>query len=321
MKKEMPVSTVSVLVSMLLVPWLFFGCSLFGNKAHLKDVDHTVYYTGKVTREAPGTGPVIVVLYSEEVGKQAAVLAYDVVPREGPYHLVAGEGSSSRKILAFEDANGNFIYNHGEKIGYLKTPLVNARKERTPKARAAIVIPASGGEAPGFPIDLSAKNVALAVKERKSRIGEEVTLGDSRFCDENGELGYVNPHAFLEDLGPSLYRLKGYNPELRPVILVHGVNGTPASLSDIASHIDKSRYQVWVYFWPTGMPINFSAWFFTQALEEMGVGWKFGQIDIIAHSMGGAHVPGGHEYEAAARGPVHHHLHAVERSRGRQNWG
>jgi len=285
MKKEMPVSTIKGPALLLLISLLLLACSVFDKKSYLKEVDHSVYYTGKVTREVPGIGPIIVALYAEQEPKQ--VLAYDVVPKEGAYHLVAGEGSSSRRILAFEDANGNFIYDHGEKIGYLKTPLVNARKERTPKARAAIVVPASGGEAPGFSIDLSVKNVALAVTERKSRIGAEVTLGDSRFCDENGELGYLNPHAFLEELGPSLYRLKGYNPELRPIILVHGIKGSPASLSDIASHIDKTRYQVWVYFWPTGMPINFSAWFLIQALEEMGVGWKFEHIDIIAHSMGG----------------------------------
>jgi pimeloyl-ACP methyl ester carboxylesterase len=286
MKKEMAVSIIRVFVLALSIPCVLFGCALFGNKAYLTD-EYSAYYTGRVLWDGPAEGPAIVVLYAEKDGKYT-VLAHDMVPVKGQYHLVAGDGPSSRKILAFEDANGNFVYDGNEKIGYLSTAPVNTRNERNPDAWVTIRIPASGGKAPPFPVDLSRGHLANAVNEKwSSRVGTVVSLGDSRFDSDNGVKGYSNPNEFLREFGPSLYMLEPYDSTRTPVLLVHGVKGTPWDLHAIDSSLDKKRFQVWVYFWPTGMPINFSAAFLEQSLQEMKEEHEFERIDIIAHSMGG----------------------------------
>jgi pimeloyl-ACP methyl ester carboxylesterase len=281
MKKEIPVTVFKSLVLVLLAVCLLSGCSW------LKDLvrdDPGFYYTGKVSRETPGSGPVIVVLYTERKG-QTIVLAHDLVPTQGAYHL-ATKDNSSHKILAFEDAGRDFVYDTGERIAYLDTPL-NSGPERDPKMWGNIVIPASGGTAPSFPIDLSEDSVAQGVDNGLSTVGDIVPLNDPRFEKENGLMGYFAPYVFLEEFGPSLYMLEPYSPGRRPVVLVHGAKSTPAVFRSIISSLDKTRYQAWVYFWPTGMPINFSAWSFEEALQEMQEMHGFDRVDLIAHSMGG----------------------------------
>ena len=281
MKKEMPVSTIRSLVLVMLAACLLPGCSLI--KQIFND-DQGVYYTGKVSRQTPGAGPVIVVLYAEQ-GGNATILAHDLVPTKGAYHLVTDD-DSSHKILAFEDANADFVYDKGERIAYLDTP-INAGKERDPKKWVDIVIPESGGKAPLFPIDLSEDSIAQGEDTTLSTVGDVVPLDDPRFDSKNGKMGYITPHLFLQEFGPALYMLEPYAQGRRPVVLVHGVDATPRVFSTIISGLDNKRYQVWVYFWPTGMPINYSAWSLEEALEEMKELFKFDRVDLIAHSMGG----------------------------------
>ena len=272
MRKDTPVSIPMSLVMILLVVCSVSGCSWLRNV--LRD-DPGSYYTGKVSRETPGSGPVIVVLYTEKNG-QAMVLSHDLVPgQQGQYHLATGD-TSAHKILAFEDTGCDLCYDPGERIAYLPAPL-NAGPQRNPDMWGNIVIPASGGSAPPFLIDLS----------HNGEVGEITSLDDPAFDRENGLTGYFLPYVFLEDYGPSLYMLEKYDPGRKPVILVHGAKSTPIVFRSIISNLDKTRYQAWVYFWPTGMRISFSAWSFEEALEEMRETYGFDKVDIITHSLGG----------------------------------
>jgi pimeloyl-ACP methyl ester carboxylesterase len=270
---------------LVMISPLLSSCSLLGLRPQLKEVDQLVYYTGQVAREKPGRGAIIVVLYAEQKGK-ADIIVYDVIPKEGTYHLIAGS-HPNHKILAFEDANGNFIYDAGERLGYLRRLPLNAGKERKPETRGDILVTANEKALPSFPLDLSHSSAAEAVQRRSSRVGGIIKIDDPLFDAEKGMSGFYKPYDFLWKLGPALYMLEPYDPQREPVILVHGAQGTPADFRFIAEHFDKKRFQIWVYFWPTGLPVDFSAWFFEQALEEMELRYGCKQLNIIAHSMGG----------------------------------
>ena len=286
MKRELPVPVIRILIVLLLTASILAGCSFFRKSPYFMD-EHSLYYTGHVFRDGPAEGPIIVVLYAEK-DKKYTVLSHDMVPTEGTYYLIAGDGPSDRGILAFEDANNNFIYDAGEKIAYLKRTPENARSGRDQGTWGDIRVPASGGKAPGFIIDLSRHPIAGAVNEKwSSRVGSVVSIDDSRFDSKNGVTGNKDPYTFLRKYGPALYMLEPYDPNRKVVLLVHGVKGTPADFKEIIPRLDRKRFQAWVYFWPTGMPINFSAGFLEMSLQEMKEDYEFKEMDIITHSMGG----------------------------------
>ena len=92
---------------------------------------------------------------------------------------------------------------------------------------------------------------------------------------------------FLREVGPGLFFLEPYDARRIPVIFVHGMDGSPRDWTTIIDHLDRTRLQPWVYYWPTGMSLRFSAWALDQSIEELRARHGFTRFYLIAHSMGG----------------------------------
>ncbi|MHC4959530.1 MAG: esterase/lipase family protein [Planctomycetota bacterium] len=100
----------------------------------------------------------------------------------------------------------------------------------------------------------------------------------------------LNPEKYLDAHG--LYPLQPYNPKKIPVVLVHGLKSTPRTwatmINDLASDPEIRRhYQVWLFGYPTGMPILWSAMKLREALAAAQEEHGFDEIVLIGHSMGG----------------------------------
>jgi len=258
------------------------GCSLIGLKPQLEETAAIAYYTGTVTRESPGKGPLIVVLRDT---RSSAVAFYDIVPRQGAYHLLAEPGSY--EVFAFEDANGNFAFEPDERFASLGAAPVNAHGNLDPAARGALVVGAGGDRSRVHAIDLSAQGLATVLTRRAARVGVTTTLDDPRFAPENVEAGVYRPMDFLRNTGPGLFFLEPYDPARIPVVFVHGMDGSPRDFATIIDHLDRSRLQPWVYFYPTGSSLSFSAWALDQELEELQSRLGVSRFYLVAHSMGG----------------------------------
>ena len=117
---------------------------------------------------------------------------------------------------------------------------------------------------------------------------------------------YRNVSGFKYMLNPDkmgdfqgLYMLAPYNPNKIPVVLVHGLMSTPVIWLEMLNTLLNSRtirenYQFWVYAYPTGDPIYYSAHKFRDALTDIknkydsgNKNQKFDNMVIIGHSMGG----------------------------------
>ncbi|WP_406694982.1 alpha/beta fold hydrolase [Singulisphaera sp. Ch08] len=96
-----------------------------------------------------------------------------------------------------------------------------------------------------------------------------------------------------------LYMLRPYEPGKIPVVLVHGLFSSPRAYVQTINELTNtpliaSRYQFWVFLYPTGMPIPASAaklrtWL-TRARETLDPGHTdpaFDQMVLVGHSMGG----------------------------------
>jgi uncharacterized alpha/beta hydrolase family protein len=258
------------------------GCSFLTLHRELNSLKSVVYYTGTVSETTKTDAPVIVVLYSEKDG-EAVPVKFDLIPKgEGVYHILAPGGNY--RLLAFQDVNRDFNYEVGEPIAFLEGELINAREDKGEKTSQQIVfgdsnsatVPAIFGE-----------QFAQLVQKITGRIGEVTTLEDSRFDDEMIDKGVYEPMEFYQQAGPRLYMLQAYDPKRMPVIFVHGMWGSPRSFRKMIAGLDQTRFQPWVFYWPTGMPVELSGWALDQDIEYLNYRYGFGHCDLVGYSMGG----------------------------------
>lgn len=91
----------------------------------------------------------------------------------------------------------------------------------------------------------------------------------------------------------TLRMLQPYDPSRIPVVFIHGLMSHPRMWRDVINDLMadptiSSRYQFWVYYYPTGWPIAYSAMRLREDLEKAmrSVGHSR-DIVLIGHSMGG----------------------------------
>jgi pimeloyl-ACP methyl ester carboxylesterase len=96
-----------------------------------------------------------------------------------------------------------------------------------------------------------------------------------------------------------LYLLEPYHPSKTPVVLVHGLASSPMAWRELTNAIFgrpelRDRYQVWHYFYPTGVPYLYAGRQFRDTLDRAfaeldpgGDDWASSDVVLIGHSMGG----------------------------------
>jgi pimeloyl-ACP methyl ester carboxylesterase len=121
------------------------------------------------------------------------------------------------------------------------------------------------------------------------------------FMESNGRKGLWQPLSFVKEKRGGVYLLEAYDQDKIPVLFVHGAGGTPQDWRYFISRLDRSKYQVWVYYYPTGLPIDLSAGWLHNFVADLHRQYGFRRLAIAAHSMGGLvarrFVQEEHEYQ------------------------
>ena len=113
------------------------------------------------------------------------------------------------------------------------------------------------------------------------------TLTNDIFKRQNSNLGLWNPIEFFQTVGGGLYLLDKYTKKKKIVLFVHGMNGTPRDFETIIKRLDKKKYLPIVYFYPTGMNLNFAVDGLKHSFDKFKELYPINNVIIIAHSMGG----------------------------------
>jgi pimeloyl-ACP methyl ester carboxylesterase len=100
-----------------------------------------------------------------------------------------------------------------------------------------------------------------------------------------------HPEAYADTA--RLFQLQQFDPTRTPVILVHGLQDTPASWAPMINSLRDDRwirehYQFWVFSYPSGYPYPYSALLLRRDLD--GIARAFPdrkRIVLVGHSMGG----------------------------------
>ena len=155
--------------------------------------------------------------------------------------------------------------------------------------------PARSGDAIGVILTLydPAKRKAALVAGTERPLAADFTAPFGYYPNPGdlGILGMLNPENYLEKEG--FFLVQPYDREKIPIVFVHGLMSVPQMWIPVMAAIEsdptlRGKFQFWVFAYPTGDPIAYSALKLRQALASVyRVYPRTRDMVIINHSLGG----------------------------------
>jgi len=124
-------------------------------------------------------------------------------------------------------------------------------------------------------------------KLQSRQAGAITDLDDERFSEENGTNGFWEPFSFFRQFGGNIYFLEEYDPAKTPILFIHGAGGSPRGWRYFVENIDRSRFQPWFFYYPSGARMDSMSYLLLWKLTNLQTKYHFNEIYITAHSMGG----------------------------------
>ncbi len=237
---------------------------------------------GRVTLPDSVKGPALVAAFQHGSPAHELVASREVVKLTGYYGLLLPAGTYD--LAFFADLNGNGFFETDEVIG------------RTPPDAPVVVGTAESKDgvsvaAPAVLLDAARPTTAEAsirVKvEPRPFVVESVD--DPIFAPEMGEMGVYRPNEFLAKTQSWFFSVGVPDFRKVQVVLVHGIDGTPRDFRALVPSLDGSRYQVWLFYYPSGLSLDQLGVVLARGVERVAAEPALSdlRLAIVAHSMGG----------------------------------
>ena len=233
--------------------------------------------------------PIVVALWNADEPSRGA-LRFAFAEGRGSFRFVVPAPGRYR-VMAFEDRNGDYTFQPDEPAGVCPAPIAAYPGETV----SDIVIRIEAPGAVRVPLKIEVRPNAstdAAPELNYYQLGQVTTLDDPRFTAANAQAGLWMPIEVIRDAGMGLYFLEPYSPDKTPLLFVHGSGGNPTGFRFLIDRIDRSRYQPWVYFYPTGMRLERQGQLLYRILAILHDQLEFRRISLVSHSMGGLVVRG-----------------------------
>ncbi|TPH18554.1 alpha/beta hydrolase [Litorilituus lipolyticus] len=121
----------------------------------------------------------------------------------------------------------------------------------------------------------------------RNNAGQVVSLNNAMFAAENASIGLWRPIDFLQEVGGGLLFLQPFEANKIPVVFIHGISGNPIEFAKIINQLDRDRFQPWVLYYPSGVPLTLVSDYLFSSLNKLHHEYQFNDIQVISHSMGG----------------------------------
>ncbi|MBK9990370.1 MAG: alpha/beta fold hydrolase [Verrucomicrobia bacterium] len=242
----------------------------------LSQAGRTVVVVLSRTEEEPIKFFDLTVLAQEDVG-----FAFSLPPKDG------------YQMAVYRDENGDEVFQENEPVwlsAELREGDFNAER-RSPVLEATLHrgLPIPPDVQAQLRKDRSGAKQADATNEGQLRValGLVEDFESPRFSREAGLLGLRDPQVFAVRHGVTVSFLEPFAPARIPVLLVHGAGGAPGDWKAFVPMLDKAKYQVWLYSYPSGQRIEQSARMLSEAVVRLQKRYGFKRLDVIGYSMGG----------------------------------
>ncbi len=253
---------------------LLGGCTLAKLDRQVRDYEASTVLVGRVEAGVHAEGPIVVGAYARD-GRRPRLEHQTRLHEYGGYELIVPRGDYA--LFAFADRNGNGLFDPGE-----------------PAARYAggrIVTAAGSGMVAGLDMELGDGTLDVPRLEpaprHSTQAGAPIDLDADRFSAASGRDGYWQPLEFFRSQGGNVLFVEPYDPARTPVLFVHGAAGSPQDWRYQVAHLDRSRFQAWVYFYPSGAPVESMSNLLFWKLLNLRLRYGYERLAIVAHSMGG----------------------------------
>jgi len=187
-------------------------------------------------------------------------------------------------LAAFVDVNGDGKYQHGEPANFYGSA-TNVPTRYTVEPNDVVVLN------PLVVAQALPKRTSIVTKEALSlsskNIGRVASLDDPIFSQENVSTGLWKPVEFLNTIGAGLFLTSAYQQGRTPVLFIHGANGGPGDWKRIVEAMDGEKFQPFMLYYPSGLPLEIVTDYLVETANTLHRKYAFGEIFIIAHSMGG----------------------------------
>ncbi|MFH0998409.1 MAG: hypothetical protein V1844_23375 [Pseudomonadota bacterium] len=278
--------TKKVCYQMVLPIALFFfaGCSFLQLREETKIIQYSTILVGNVSSVFPlGDLPNVVAAYTKEKNKRE-IVHYTTLHQLGPYELIVPKGNYV--IVAFADKNQNLCYDMDEAAGQY----VGAEHVVAPAGGVVLDLDIVISGPDTVSIDLpvgSTVSFNHSKKFHSTSPGAIADPDDPLFSEEFGKKGYWLPLEFFKEVGGNIYFLDAYDPDKIPILFVHGAYGSPTGWKGFFEKMDRSRFQPWFFYYPSGASIESMSYLLYWKIYNLQIKYKFKDLYITAHSMGG----------------------------------
>ena len=263
--------------------WNLSGCALFKLREDVRFSHDSCLLTGEVISRTSLNNPIVIVAYSRKDGA-VALADYTVLSEPGQYEMLVPQGDY--EIFAFEDKNGNLNYDSSEWAGFYGKPDI----VKSPPAGIAygldIVISRNTAQ-PAVSFGKLLINFSGGRRKPATSAGTLANLDDPVFSAESGAGGFWEPLEFFKRAGCNIFFLEPYDPQKIAVLFVHGAAGSPQDWRYFINHLDRSLYQPWVFYYPSGARLQSTSFLLRKKIYDLYMKYNFEQLYIVAHSMGG----------------------------------
>jgi hypothetical protein len=279
------------LLGALAICLLAAGCMLRDARDQQKIIADLCGMEGIVESALTTPHPMVVILVrradADGTAHPPQIVDHFVLEQPGKWTFMAPPGRY--RIAAFADNNADLVYQPGESFAATQTDrplncIVGARL-----TNIALSIPLSSPRL-DQEIDVT-KLQAHSIEDQTEKtlgqltvVGEIASLADDRFSQERASDSLWRPLDAVQTTHPGIYFLDPYDARKIPVLFVHGISGSPANFSYLIEHLDRSRFQPWVYSYPSGVYLKNVADHLAQTVSNGGSGAQHGGI-------GGAGLP------------------------------
>jgi pimeloyl-ACP methyl ester carboxylesterase len=220
-----------------------------------------------------------------------SLIDHFVLESPGRWMFRAGPGTYG--LVAFADVNADGVYQREEPFLPVDMNHLVTCEGKQVHSDLALFIPIQGRPRYSGEIDFMKFQARTPSAQLQQSLGAATAYGllttfeDPRFNKEHGADSLWKPYDFILDVGPGVYFLEPYDARKIPVLFIHGINGTPLNFRYLVEHLDRTKYQPWLYYYPSGVRLSGIADHLDQTMKTLQLQHGFTQYHVIAHSMGG----------------------------------